>query len=248
MKRAAVLRSGVRAVMRTVYPPHCLTCNAIVGTDHGFCPECWSGTPFLAGLRCDLCGVPLAGDDPTEIVQCDDCLATARPWSRGRAVLTYRDNARRLVLALKHGDRTDLAEPAGRWMAAAARDIRLPGQIVAPTPLHWRRLFRRRYNQAALLAAVVARELGLDHCPDLLQRHRFTGTQEGKGVDARFANVADAIRVLPRHHSLICDRPVLLVDDVLTSGATLAACAEACHVAGASDVRVVALARVVKEG
>ncbi|RYH11008.1 ComF family protein [Tropicimonas sp. IMCC6043] len=245
--RSAVLQSGVQAVMRLVYPPHCLTCNAIVGTDHGLCPDCWSRTPFLAGLRCDLCGAPLLGDDPTEIVHCDDCRVSARLWTRGRAVLAYRDNARTLVLALKHGDRTDLAEPAGRWMARVAQDIRLPGQIVAPAPLHWRRLFRRRYNQAGLLGSVVARELGLEHCPDLLVRHRFTGTQEGKGVDARFANVAGAIRVPPRHHARIADRPVLLVDDVLTSGATLAACAEACYSAGAGDVRVLALARVVKD-
>ena len=205
-------------------------------------------TPFLTGLQCDLCGVPLPGDDPIEIACCDDCLRTARPWSKGRAVLVYRDNGRRLVLRFKHGDRTELARSAGVWMASAARDICLPGQIVVPTPLHWRRLFMRRYNQASLLGVRMARELGLEHCPDLLQRHRFTGSQEGKGRDARFANLVDSISVNPRRRSVIDDRPILLVDDVLTSGATLAACTEACYAAGAADVRVVALARVVKDG
>lgn len=244
----AALRSGFRAMMHVVYPPHCLTCNAIVGTDGGLCADCWGRTPFLTGLRCDLCGVPLPGDDPTEIACCDDCLRIARPWSKGRAVLAYRDNGRRLVLSFKHGDRTELARAAGAWMAIAARDIRLPGQIVAPTPLHWRRLFKRRYNQAALLGARLASELELEHCPDLLKRHRFTGSQEGKGRDARFANLVDSISINPRQSVRVADRPVLLVDDVLTSGATLAACAEACYAAGATDVRVVALARVVKDG
>lgn len=244
---SATLQSGVQAALRLVYPPHCLACNAIVGSEGGLCAACWSETPFINGLCCDLCGAPLPGEDTGETVHCDDCLRIARPWSRGRAALIYRGAARRMVLGLKHGDRTELARAAGRWMAAAARDIRLPGQIVAPAPLHWRRLFARRYNQAALLAAETARCLGLDHCPELLVRHRFTGTQEGKGVDARFDNLADAIRLHPRHRARIAGRPVLLVDDVLTSGATLAACAEACLAAGAGDVQVVALARVVKD-
>ena len=247
MMGSASLRSGVEAVLRTVYPPHCLACNAIVGTEGGLCAACWSETPFITGLCCDLCGAPLPGEDPDDSALCDDCLRIARPWSRGRAALIYTGAARRMVLGLKHGDRTELARAAGRWMASAAREICQPGQIVAPAPLHWRRLFRRRYNQAALLAEQVARGLGLEHCPDLLVRHRFTGTQEGKGLEARFDNLADAIRLHPRHLARIADRPVLLVDDVLTSGATLAACAQACLSAGAREVQVVALARVVKD-
>ncbi len=239
---------GIQAMLRIVYPPHCLACNAIVGSEGGLCASCWAETPFITGLRCDLCGMPLPGEDAGGIVHCDDCLRIARPWTRGRAVLIYRGAARRLILGFKHGDRTELACAAGQWVANAAQELHQPGQIVAPAPLHWRRLFARRYNQAALLAAEAARRLGLEHCPDLLQRHRFTGTQEGRGLEARFDNLADAIRVHPRHVARVAGRPVLLVDDVFTSGATLAACAEACLSAGARDVQVVALARVVKEG
>lgn len=246
---AATLRSGFETALRIVYPPHCLACNEIVGSQGGLCGKCWAQTPFISGLTCDLCGTPLPGEEAEGgIVHCDDCLRIARPWTRGRAALIYRDSARRLILGFKHGDRTEIARAAGQWMATAAQEIRLPGQIVVPTPLHWQRLFARRYNQAALLAAETARCLGLSHCPDLLERYRHTGTQEGKGAMARFDNLADAIRVNPRHAARIRGRPVLLVDDVFTSGATLAACADACLSAGADDVRVLALARVVKDG
>jgi ComF family protein len=180
-------------------------------------------------------------------VHCDDCLRIARPWSRGRAVMLYRDRARDLVLHLKHADRIDLARPFGAWLHRTARPLLEPGMIVAPVPLHWMRLFRRRYNQAALLSAELARLAGLDHCPDLLRRQRNTGSQEGKSRDARFANLADAFALHPRMAGRVEGRHVLLVDDVMTSGATFASAAEACLAGGATRISVLALARVAKD-
>jgi ComF family protein len=131
-------------------------------------------------------------------------------------------------------------------MARAGRDVIAPDRLIAPVPLHWRRLFRRRYNQSALLSAALARAEGLDHCPDLLIRTRATPTQDGRARDARFANVSGALAVHPRRRELMKGRRLLLIDDVMTSGATLAAAAEACRAAGAADVAVLALARVIK--
>ncbi|TKA95662.1 ComF family protein, partial [Cereibacter changlensis] len=99
---------GLQAALRLLYPPQCLTCDALVTTDFGLCGPCWRETPFITGLVCDLCGTPLPGEDPGHAVHCDDCLTLARPWARGRAALLYKDNGRRIVLALKHGDRLDL--------------------------------------------------------------------------------------------------------------------------------------------
>ncbi|MGQ0565063.1 MAG: double zinc ribbon domain-containing protein [Gemmobacter sp.] len=237
-----------QAALHLVYPPQCLTCDAQVTTDFALCPTCWRDTPFVTGLVCDLCGTPLPGQDPGHPVHCDDCLTMARPWSRGRAALIYRDNARALVLSLKHGDRMDLAAPAARWMHRAAQPMIEPGMLVAPVPLHWMRLLRRRYNQSALLSGAFAQLAGLDHCPDLLQRGRRTPTQDGRDRDARFANLTGALRVHPRRRAMLSERAVLLIDDVMTSGATLAAASEACLAAGASRVVVVVLARVVKDG
>ena len=238
---------GMQGALHILYPPQCISCTAPVQSDFGLCADCWRETPFVSGLVCDRCGMPLPGEDEGRVEYCDDCLTFARPWDRGRAALLYKDNARRLVLALKHGDRMDLARPASGWMLRAVRPILQPGTLVVPVPLHWMRLFRRRFNQAALLSRAIARGAGLDHCPDALVRHRSTGNQDGKTRDARFANLVDAFSVPRRRVQLIEDRDILLVDDVMTSGATFAAVTEALFSAGARSVNVTCLARVAKD-
>ncbi len=237
----------MQSALRLLFPPQCISCGEPTDADFGLCGACWRQTPFITGLACDRCGTPLPGEDEGRAEVCDDCLAIARPWDRGRAALVYRDNARRLVLALKHGDRLDLARPAAEWLLRAARPILREGMLSAPVPLHWTRLFRRRFNQSALLSRALAAAAGLDHCPDLLLRARRTASQEGRDRDARFANVAGAIRVHPRRGHRLAGRDVLLVDDVMTSGATLAAATDACLGAGAASVSVVTLARVAKD-
>lgn len=238
----------LQGALHLLYPPQCISCQAPVQSDFGLCTDCWRETPFISGLVCDQCGVPLPGQDADERALCDDCMATARPWDRGRAALMYRDNGRRLVLALKHGDRMDLARPTSGWMLKAAQPILQPDMLVVPVPLHWMRLFRRRFNQAALLSRSIARSAGLEHCPDALIRKRSTGSQEGKTRDARFTNLVGAFGVPKSREKRVMGRNVLLVDDVMTSGATFAAASEALFSAGARSVSVLGLARVAKDG
>ena len=140
--------SSIQTALGLLYPPRCIGCGDLVDSDFGLCGLCWRDTPFIGGTICDTCGVPLPGQPDGEKLECDDCMERPRPWSRGRAALVYKDRARQLVLALKHGDRSDIAQPAGQWMARSVKPVLSENCLVAPVPLHWSRLLKRRYNQA----------------------------------------------------------------------------------------------------
>ena len=137
MGEPRVLRAGMQSALAQLCPPQCISCGEPTTSDFGLCGACWRDTPFISGLVCDRCGTPLPGEDEGRAEYCDDCMTLARPWERGRSVLLYKDNGRKLVLALKHGDRLDLARPAGDWLMRAARPILKPDMLVAPVPLHW---------------------------------------------------------------------------------------------------------------
>ena len=236
----------LQSALRLIYPPQCLTCGAAVEDDLSLCGECWRETHFIHGLTCSSCGLPLPGKDRGTDMQCDDCMTIARPWNRGAAAMMYRGKGRDIVLRLKHGDRTDRARPAARWMARVAPPVEM-GTLIVPVPLHWLRQLKRRYNQSALIAKILARSLNATYFPDALHRPRATETMDGKSRDTRFASLDGAIVPHHKRGQLLKDRSVLLVDDVMTSGATLAACTEACISAGARQVDVLVLARVSKD-
>lgn len=243
----------MKAALRLIYPPQCLGCGGAVERDGALCPRCWRDCEFVSGCACRRCGVPLPGgdvdggavDDASLI--CDDCLTTTRPWRHGRAALVYRGVGRDLVLALKHGDRPDLSAPLGGWLAMAVAPMLREGTLVVPIPLHPRRLLQRKFNQAALLSAQTAKVHGLTHYPSLLYRTRQTPAQDHRSLPERFANLQGALAVAPRHQADLQGRSVLLVDDVMASGATMTAAAEALLAAGAGKVCIAVLARAVKE-
>lgn len=241
-----------------VLPPRCLGCGVLVENQGALCPACWSGITFLAEPLCRRCGLPFAYDEaaagPGEGggLECGACLAEAPPFARARAVMRYDDGSRPLLLGFKHGDRTEAAAPYAAWMARSGRELLAAAEVVAPVPLHWRRLFSRRYNQAALLARALARagnlaNGGLAEVPDLLQRRRATPSQGRLTRSERQRNVAGAFAVNPRRAALLQGRRLLLVDDVMTTGATVAACSRAALKAGAAAVDVLVLARALRD-
>lgn len=239
--------SKFQTALGVIFPPRCLGCGGLVDQDFGLCGSCWAQTPFISGLICHTCGVPVPGLSDGVEVRCDDCLKTPRPWTAGRAALLYQDRGRQLVLALKHGVRVEVAYAAAMWMQSAGKDLLQDGVLIAPVPLHWTRLFQRTFNQSALLAQALADRTGHEMCPDLLVRGKRTQTLENKTAAARFEMLHDAIKIHARRRHRIVGRKVVLVDDVMTSGATLAAAAQACHAAGSGDVFVLTLARVTKD-
>lgn len=237
----------LQTAVALIYPPRCITCGDLVESDFGLCGSCWRDTAFLGGAVCNSCCVPLTPGGQGDVHYCDACMQAPKPWVQGRAALLYRDTGRKIVLGLKHGDRQEMARPAGLWMANMMRGQLPADTLVVPVPLHWMRLLKRRYNQSALLAKSVAGNLGLAWCPDALVRVRRTSSLEGMGRQERFETLENAIQPHPRRGALLTGRPVLLIDDVMTSGATLMACTQACLDAGSGPVRVLTLARAAKD-
>jgi ComF family protein len=236
-----------RRLLDTVLPPLCMGCGEIVATPGALCTSCWSALSFVSSPFCACCGTPFEEDLGPD-ARCADCLARPPRYGRARAVLVYDEKSRRLVLPLKHGDRTDMARACGNWMARAGAELLAEADIVAPIPLHWRRLLSRRYNQAQLLARNIVRASpsSLVLAPDLLVRTRWTGSQAGLSARDRRRNVRDAFELHRRWRDKVRDKAILLVDDVLTTGATTDACVRALLRVGVRRVDVLTLARVVR--
>lgn len=236
----------MQKALSLIYPARCLLCSAMTEQDFALCGACWRDTPFIDGLTCHGCGAPLPGEGDGGSDVCDDCLTTARPWEAGRAAILYRDNGRRLVLGIKHGDRTDIARAAAKWLARSGTPLLEKDSILVPVPLHWTRLLRRKYNQSAVLARYLGRECGLPVLPDALVRIRRTASLGALSPEQRFVTLSDAIRPHPKRGTQIRGKCVVIIDDVMTSGATAAAATEAAHIAGAKRVCVLHLARATK--
>jgi len=160
--------------------------------------------------------------------------------------MVYDAASRRMVLSFKHGDRTDMAPAFAEWMARTGADLIADADIIAPVPLHWTRLFRRRFNQAALIVRELGRNAATDFVPDLLVRKRRTPTQAGLNYSGRTRNVRGAFKIAPGRRAGLKDKRVLLIDDVMTTGATLTACAHVLLRGGAAATDVLTLARVVR--
>ncbi len=236
----------VQTALSQVFPPTCLSCAAPVVETFGLCGTCWRDTHFLGTAVCDKCGTPVAGSEAGAI--CDECLTIDRPWDHGRAALAYGGSGRKMVLGLKHGDRHDVVPAAAQWMEQASRGLHLAEDALAvPVPLHWRRQMSRKFNQSALLAQAWAARRGFLCVDTALKRVRNTVSMDGKSAEERFRNVDAALKVRDKYKHLIAGRDCVIVDDVMTSGATFHAAANALRDAGAARICVLALARVVKQ-
>jgi len=232
---------AARTVLDTLLPAHCLTCEALVEGPGQFCPDCFRTASFITAPLCLSCGVPFV-HAPHGTMVCDACAIDPPPWGEARAALAYDAQSRRLVLGFKHGDRTELAAALARMMARAGAALLGRAEVLVPVPLHRRRLLARRFNQSALLARALGRLSGVPVAADALRRVRATAPLGELSAGARARMLDGAIAV--RRPAGVAGRHVLLVDDVLTSGATARACTAALLAAGAAGVDVLVAARV----
>jgi ComF family protein len=237
------LRGVLRRSLDVALPPLCPSCRELV-TDNGLCPACWSQLAFISAPYCPRLGIPFAYDPGPGILSMQ-AIADPPAYNRARAAVRYDDVARKLVHALKYGDRMDLAPMIGRWMIRAGHELLGDADALVPVPLHWRRLWTRRFNQSAALAEHIARESGIAVAHKALRRVKATAQQVGLSRRDRATNVQGAFKVAPDARPQVAGRRLILIDDVLTSGATSDACARALLRAGARQVDVLVFARVV---
>jgi ComF family protein len=240
---AAALRSTVGIAVDVALPRLCPGCREPVG-DAGLCAPCWSKLSFIARPYCERLGIPFAFDGGPGLISME-AIADPPAYQRARAAVRYDDVARTLVHAFKYGDRLDLAPTLGRWMANAGRELLADADALVPVPLHWRRLWTRRFNQSALLAEIIGKNAGVPVAHGALKRVKATPQQVGLTQAERASNMQGAFRVLPEGKATVAGRKLVLVDDVLTSGATVDACARMLLRAGAANVDVLVFARVV---
>ncbi|HEY5106666.1 MAG TPA: ComF family protein [Caulobacteraceae bacterium] len=240
------LRRAAGGLIDLVLPPRALDDGAAAHGSvqwSGLTHETWRRITFIEAPVCDGCGAPF-DYDMGQGVRCAACAAHRPAFDRARAACLYDEHSRNLILKLKHADRTDLSGLFARWLARAGADLVAEGDAVVPVPLHRWRLLARRYNQAAEIARPLAALCGLAYFPDALVRRRPTQSQGGKSGAGRRRNIAGAFVAAERWRRRLAGARLLLVDDVLTTGATAEGCARALKAAGAAHVDLVVIARV----
>ena len=242
---AALVRRSIRPIVDFALPPRCPGCGAITNDAHVFCFQCWSGLSFLGPPCCQRCALPFEYDAGEEAL-CGACSADPPHYDRLRAAVAYGEISRKVALRLKYGGRPGHAETLARLMQ---RHLEVDDQaMMVPVPLHRWRIWKRGYNQAALIAQSLSRRSGVEAKLDLLERPKATPPLKGMNPRARRETVAGAFRIKDRYKDEVRGRSLVLVDDVYTSGATANACANVLKRSGAARVEVLCWARVVRPG
>jgi ComF family protein len=245
MRLAALLHSAGGALLDIFYPPACLVCRAAVGSHGALCPACWGEMGFIERPYCERLGTPFDRDFGAGAIS-PGAAADPPVFSRSRAVARYdSDEARSLAHRLKYYDRLELAEPLGLWMARAGAELLADADLLVPIPLHRLRLVSRRFNQSAALARVISRASAVPLETMALERVKPTPPQVGLSRSQRAANMQGAFRLREEAAATVQGRNIVLVDDVLTTGATVNAAARVLLRARASRVDVLVFARVV---
>lgn len=233
-----------------VLPPRCLVTGEAVDAPGLLAPQFWSKLNFIEAPYCNRCGMPFPFSPEIGNVTflCGACLDHPPVFDMARQALVYDDNSRDMVLKFKYADKLHFSKTFALWLKRAGADLLPTTDIIAPVPLHRFKLWRRRYNQASLLASSLAQLTGVICLPDLLERNRSTKPHRGLSLRERKTNVSGAFAVRERHAQSLRGKNVLVIDDVHTTGATLNECARALFNVGASKVYTLALARVTKDG
>jgi len=234
-----------KTALDAIFPPGCISCAEPIDTPGNLCANCWPEMTYISAPFCDKCGFPFEFDAGDGFV-CATCLKQPPVFARARAVFKYDDASRDMILGYKHSDQTNRAPTFANWMSRAGADLINDCDIICPVPLHHKRLIKRRFNQSALLVREIADLVDKPAIPDLLTRKRPTRSQGGLSAKARLRNVRGVFEVTAARKAQLHGARVLLIDDVLTTGATVNACSKCLLEGGAIKVDVLTLSRVVR--
>ncbi len=237
---ASTIQTVLRGALDFALPPRCAGCGTIVSDTHSFCADCWTQLDFLGSGGCDTCGLPLQA---TESQLCASCLAKPPRLARTRAAVAYDELSGSLAMQLKYGRKVAVAKTMARYMEPLVGEVS-PDALLVPVPLPRMRLWSRGFNQSALIAHELSRRLRIPADPVVLKRTRRTPPLKGMTPLQRRKTVAGAFQV--RDKAAVTGRSVILIDDVLTTGSTVEACARALQRAGAARIELLAFARVVR--
>lgn len=234
-----------KTALDAVFPPGCINCAEPIDTAGNLCAQCWPDMTYISAPFCETCGFPFEYNAGNGLV-CGACLKQPPAYSRARAVLKYDTASRDMVLGYKHADQTNRAPAFAGWMYRAGEKLLRDCDIICPVPLHRRRLIQRRFNQSALLACELSKLSGKPAIPDLIIRKRPTRSQGGLSAKARLRNVQGVFEINPARRELLENMRIVLVDDVLTTGATVNSCSKTLLSDGAANVDVLTFSRVVR--
>lgn len=242
----------VQKILNIFIPSRCVSCGESVATDHQLCSACWREVTFITEPFCKTCGQPLEWSLPADSkqAQCMVCHNYPPLYDQARSIIVYNDASKKLILRFKHGDATHLVPTFSHWLKRCEEDFFKKADYLIPVPLHWTRLLQRRYNQSALLAMSLLQVIEDKpiYAPSMLRRTRRTPSQGHKTGQQRHDNVKNAFVVPHRYQDKLRGKSVMLIDDVMTTGATLEECSRTLKQAGCERVFVLTVARAVKDG
>lgn len=240
----AKIKPVANRLLDIIYPPRCIMCMGNVHENGNICATCWGDVNFISDPQCELCGFPFDFDTQIELI-CAGCMKEKPRFAKARAVFLYDDASRKMITSFKYNDRTENRTAYARWMARVGADMLKDADILVPVPIHFGKLFLRKYNQAGILAQELVKISGGRCILNALIRKRYTKTQAGFNRNLRFKNIKGAFAVNQKHLSKLQNKKILLIDDVITTGATAEECTKILLKAGVAKVEVLTLAKTL---
>lgn len=245
IKNNGIIANYTKYIADIIFPPRCLCCADNIIEHGNLCADCWADTQFITEPFCDICGYPQELE--VDLIEgiCSFCTAKKPSYQKARALFSYENAGLQLIHNLKYYDKQHIAEPLSKMLYSKYSDIIMQADIIVPVPIHWRRLLMRKYNQSLLMSNCLSKFSGKPVIADLLYRTKYTAPQNRMNYKERYRNIKDIIKVTDKYQDMIAGKNILLVDDVITTGATINGCAKELTKAGSCSINVVTFAKTI---